>query len=467
MRLATITAETGSKTDAITLAEQALNAYERLAAQFNDHVSYQLESVRIRVNLGTWYRDLGQLDRVRNMLEASISAIENQLAVSPQSRELREVLNNAQRSLGLLEVTSNQLDRADKWFQAAIDTGKELVAEVPEKPSYRCQLAEAHLQLGLLNQKRSRYKEALVQLNSAYEIQQVLVDEDRSVTHHVSILVAIADAIVALYRDWTGEVDDAEKLRLTALDLHKTLASEHPGVVEYQHGLASSHAGLAVFYMNKGNYYVAEPHLQSVRDILERLVSIQPDVPALRSEFGAVLYNLGTSLNQCFRPDDATKALEESARVRRELVAKCPDESAYQFALAVTCNELGRVHSTASHWDESDKALREALGLCERLVHDHGDNVEYQTQLATVTYNLGELSMSRGQPQDAFDRFASTVQILQAQVESSEPPAFSCMLVRNSWYGQARALCQLQRNDEAMQAWQRGGRHGRPLRSKQ
>ena len=248
---------------------------------------------------------------------------------------------------------------------------------------------------------------------------------------------------------------NAEQLRLTALDLHKTLASEHPGVVEYQHGLASSHAGLAVFYMGKGNYFVAEPHLQSARDILERLVSIQPDVPAMRSEFGAVLYNLGTSLNQCFRPDDATKALEESARVRRELVAKCPDESAYQFALAVTCNELGRVHSTASHWDESDKALREALELCERLVHDHGDNVEYQIQLATVTYNLGELSMSRGQPQDALDRFASTVQILQTQVESSEPPAFSCLLVRNSWYGQARALCQLQRNDEAMQAWQR------------
>ena len=117
------------------------------------------------------------------------------------------MLNNAQRNLGLLEVKSNQLDQAEKWFQAAIDTGKELVAEVPEKPSYRCQLAEAHLQLGLLHQKRSRYEDALAQLNSAYEIQQVLVDEDRSVTHHVSILVAIADAIVALYGEWTGELD--------------------------------------------------------------------------------------------------------------------------------------------------------------------------------------------------------------------------------------------------------------------
>ncbi len=65
MRLARITAETGSKTDAITLAEQALRAYERLATQFTDHASYRLESVRIRVNLGTWYRELGQLDAAR------------------------------------------------------------------------------------------------------------------------------------------------------------------------------------------------------------------------------------------------------------------------------------------------------------------------------------------------------------------------------------------------------------------
>jgi tetratricopeptide (TPR) repeat protein len=316
-------------------------------------------------------------------------------------------------------------------------------------------LAETHLQLGLLNQKRSRYKDALAQLNSAYEIQQPLVDEDRSVTRHVSILVAIADAIVALYGEWSGELDNAEQLRKTALDLHKILASEHPGVVEYQQGLAKSHAGLALFYMGKGNYFAAEPHLQSAREILERLVSIQPDVPTHRGELAAVLHNLGMALNQCLRPDDATKAWEESAKVRRELVAQCPDELAYQFALAGTCNELGRVYSTASHWDESDKALREALELCERLVRDHGDNVEYRIQLATVTYNLGELGMSRGQPQDALDRFASAAQILQAQTESPEPSAWSCLLVRNSWYGQSRALCQLRRNDEAMQAWQR------------
>ena len=65
LRLARITAETGSKTDAVTLAEQALRAYERLATQFTDQASYRLESVRIRVNLGTWYRELGQLDAAR------------------------------------------------------------------------------------------------------------------------------------------------------------------------------------------------------------------------------------------------------------------------------------------------------------------------------------------------------------------------------------------------------------------
>ncbi len=177
-------------------------------------------------------------------------------------------------------------------------------------------------------------------------------------------------------------------------------------------------------------------------------------MPTNRGELAAVLYNLGTALNQCFRPDDATKALEESAKVRRELVAKCPAELAYQLALAGTCNELGRVYSTAGRWDESGKALREALELCERLVRDHDDNVEYRVQLATITYNLGELGMSRAQPQDALDRFASTAQILQAQVESPEPPAWICVLARNSWYGQARALCQLRRNDEATQAWQ-------------
>jgi len=232
------------------------------------------------------------------------------------------------------------------------------------------------------------------------------------------------------------------------------LASEHPGVVEYQQGLARSDADLAAYYMNKGNYYAAEPLLQSARDILQRLVSIQPDVPTIRSEFGAVLYNLGMSLTQCLRPDDATQALEESARVRRELVAKCPTESAYQFALAGTCNELGRVYSTASRWDESGKALHEALALCEQLVPVDRDNTQYHTLLATVTHNLGELSMSRGQPQDALDRFASTVQMLQAQIDAPEPSAYNCALVRNSWYGQARALCQLQRNDEALQAWQ-------------
>jgi eukaryotic-like serine/threonine-protein kinase len=454
MRLAKITAETGSKADAVALGEQALHTYERLAANSTGRTDDPLEALRVRVALGTWQRDVGQTDAARTMLETSATAVQQQLTLAPQSRELREVLSDAQRNLGLLEVRTQRREQAETWLLAAIDTGKQLADDVPEEPAYRCQLSESYLELALLYQQMSRFDDALAQLNNAYQIQQALVDKDRSVAHNVSVLVRIADAIVALYNQWTGQRDQSEPLQLTALDLHQTLASEHPGVLEYQQGLARSHANLAQLYMGKGNYFVAEPHLQSARGIFEKLVSLEPDAATNRSELGAVLMNLGLSLSQCARPDDALKALESAAGVRRDLVAKYPDDAQYRYALAATCNELGRFYSMASRWDESGKALGEASGLAERLVRDHADNAEYRTELAMITYNLGELDMSRNEPSDALDRFVAAGQILQPQAEAAEASSLPCVLLRNSWFGQARALCQLRRCDDAQQAWQ-------------
>jgi serine/threonine-protein kinase len=215
-----------------------------------------------------------------------------------------------------------------------------------------------------------------------------------------------------------GRHDEARRQGEAAVSLCEALAAAHPGIPEYQHGLASSYHNLGVVLHTRGEGRVAQEVQEKAIARYEALVAAQPGVPEYQDGLASSYASLGGVLHVAGEARAAHSTYEKAIARYEALVAAQPDVLEYQRGLAKAYNNLGLILERRGQTTAARTAHAKAIARYDALVAVQPNLPEHQYGLATSYMNLGTVLRHAGEAQAAREAYEKAIAQGEALVAS-------------------------------------------------
>lgn len=290
--VATITAATGSKAEALAAFEHARALYAELVRSYPSDARYQVglagvldqigdvqsdtgrpaEAMRsyeharaVRATLvqdhprnAQFEIDLANLDRLIGMEQTvagspaeAIRSYRRALAPLrrladeyPDLRSVQDALGATLNNIGNLQRDAREFERAMASYREALNIRLRLFAAYPDRPGYRVALARIHHNIGLLQFEMGEPAAAIKSLREGLEAQKDLLRDLPTVTLYRVELAKGLNHLGKLLRSH-GPPDEALKTYGEALSRLRELARDHPADPRIKTELARSLIGIA------------------------------------------------------------------------------------------------------------------------------------------------------------------------------------------------------------------------------
>jgi tetratricopeptide (TPR) repeat protein len=194
--------------------------------------------------------------------------------------------------------------------------------------------------------------------------------------------------------------------------------------------------------------------LEQAIQIRRRLAKANP--PTYEPSLASSLHELGWALSQAGRQADARQRLRQAAQIRRRLAKANP--AAYEPSLATSLHELGCVLGKSGRAEEATASLEQAIQVWRRLAK--ASPAVYEPRLAASLHELGAELSEVGWWLDARQRLRQAAQIWRRLAKAS-PAAYEPCLA-TSLHQLGFALGKSERTpeataslDQAIQIWRR------------
>ena len=185
-RLASITAEIGSKQEAITIQRTAVSTFRQLSAQSPDNAGHQEGLARTLIDLARLHLETGDPQSAASNLDAARSLCEAMREQHPNMPEFSEALADCLDQTAQLERIRSDDSATETALRAAVAIRRQLVSDDPDTTSLRGSLAGDLATLGAFYCRTHRYPDSAACLSEAATLQQRLVDEDRHSATYLS-----------------------------------------------------------------------------------------------------------------------------------------------------------------------------------------------------------------------------------------------------------------------------------------
>ena len=111
-------------------------------------------------------------------------------------------------------------------------------------------------------------------------------------------------------------------------------SSQHPAVLEYEHGLASTYHSLSDLHRYRREPADAIAFAQKAKTLLEKLIALQPDDASFRIDLAKSQNTLGRLLQQTGEPVEALRSFQRAVDVY-ESIPKLDARNCYNLACNV------------------------------------------------------------------------------------------------------------------------------------
>ncbi len=140
---------------------------------------------------------------------------------------------------------------------------------------------------------------------------------------------------------------------------------------------------------------------------------------AIQDRLAETHYRVGLITAKIESPKDALESYDWAMAIQRELLRQNPKDRAHRFALANTLNAKGNALFQLGDWDASREMIEESKRLRGQLVEADSGNVEYQRKLANSHMNLGAVLNKLDKTDDARNEFEQA-QTIREQLRANE-----------------------------------------------
>jgi serine/threonine-protein kinase len=234
LRLADITAEMGSPTEAIPLARQAQALFAALLSDSPAAPEYQDSLAAALSTLGRNSYETKQVPQAQSAYEAALGLRERLVQEQPNRADYRlrlaVVLNEAGK---LYRVGLGQADRGEEAYRKALRLCDALAGEYPKVPEYRSELARTLHHLAESYYFDGKSQRAIETFSKARPILEKLVEED-------PVTPSYRDRLAETLHDLAIQYSDLRQWRRTrelceqARPICERLVREHSLVPAYQ-----------------------------------------------------------------------------------------------------------------------------------------------------------------------------------------------------------------------------------------
>jgi tetratricopeptide (TPR) repeat protein len=454
-RLAGITADIDSKTDAVQLLLKARDEFQELSRLDPQRDALRGGLAKTHTNLALLHIETGQSQAASDALQTARQISEDLARDDPDDSNYQAELANVHHNLAKVHIDAKAFEKAESAYQQAIEIRQGLVRAHPESLSHLNGLAASQGGLGLLHHWRAQYEQAEELLTAARASQQQLVDKEARVPDYRSELANTCNNLAVLYADLPDRFDDAEQAYQAAIQVRQGLADEHRYVLQYQRDVARSHNNLATLYCMNGRFPQAETSYLAARKTHEALITQCPELPNLKRDLASMLNNLGNLYSDTDRLPDAEKTYRDALEVVDQLVDAFPDDPDCRVRRARINHNLGALFAATDRLEEAGGAYRAAIDVGEHLRAKYPEALNYAFELAMTYANVARVSLELGQPQAALEQGRKAIAILEDQLSRGGKDSVTKRNLRNAHWACAEALSRLGEHQKSLSDWDR------------
>jgi tetratricopeptide (TPR) repeat protein len=323
-RLAQITAEIGSKSEAVKLYQKAGAILEPLGGDPSASPAYADALARMHNNLGLLYQAIGATGEAetayRQVLRLRKALVRRHHA---QVAAHRAGLADGYTNLGNLYFALGRTGEAEPAYNQAHGLLIALAKEHGKVTEYRAQLATSYHNLGGLYQATGRLKAAEEAYQEGLKVCRLLCKLSQNPGPQSQL--ALSQSNLGTVYSATGRPKLAEETHKAALKTWRQLAAKHPLVANYHFGVARSTLNLGRVYSRTERLKEAEGNYGEALLTLERLDKEHPLVHRYKDLLSEVHNHLGGLNRARGRPWEAEAAYRRALDIRTKLAGKHPE----------------------------------------------------------------------------------------------------------------------------------------------
>jgi serine/threonine-protein kinase len=418
LRLADLTAERASRSDAIKLYEQVLETVGNLARDNPDVTEYQADLARGHNSLGRLYADTGKRGPSEEACHAAIAIWEALTRAHPDVPDYLNDLATTYTNLADMYQKTGGPKQAEEAYGKALAILEPLVRDHPDATDFKKRLAGAHNNLSLLYQDAGQLKQAEQSFNRVLALDEQLTHDHPAEPAHQAHLAKIVNNLGKLY-ETTGRPGQAEEAYKKALAILETLTRDHPAVTDYQHVRAQTYDFLGLLYSSSNRPDQAEELHEKARAIWAQLARENPLVTDFQGSLASVESNLGNVYYFTNRFPQAEAAYQKAIDLNEGVVRDNPDRVFCRMLLGRMHNNLGLACARQpAKRDRAEQAYRKSQEILELVAHDYPTDVECHFELAMCHSNLARLYEVAGKRGPALEAYQKAQALLDSWIRA-------------------------------------------------
>ncbi|MFO0846438.1 MAG: tetratricopeptide repeat protein, partial [Gemmataceae bacterium] len=369
-RLARIEADTGNPTLGLSLLDQAVALYSRLADGSPVEAQAKLELVRCYLTKGNIETTVASRRAAGAESYRTALRLGKELtATSPDDESRLELL--AAAHLGMAEANYSDPARYPAEADRAAQILEGLVERRPDSEGYQYELARVYHRLGNMHLSSRRLGEA----RRAYEQSR---DHCRRLTArwpnnpaYQSLEKSSLNDLAAIAWE-TGRRDEAERLFAEVWARTEKLARDFPLTVEYQFHLATSFTNRGTWARDRGRIDEAEGHFRRAQELLGTLLKAHPD-----------------------------------------------SRGAFRGGVAMTYHNFALLYQGQGRWAEAAPLWENAVAWWDECVRERDTKFQAVRFAGWACHYLGQALAQTGQPDRAIEWFRRAVERRRRDAESN------------------------------------------------
>jgi serine/threonine-protein kinase len=451
-RLASITSEIGSKSEALGLDREALALWRQLAQEHPDDPEYPREIMQCLAALASLYEDTGKVAEDLAARQEAVAVGAEPVRAHPKRDDLQREYLKSLLSLGEAYTVRDRFDEAESTFRQARRFQEKLVRERPDLPDRQSRLALCwsltagpYIQKGLFDRAEAACRRAVAELEG-------LVGKHPAVDRYREALARAyqAQGFVYLKDSWGSRQDRQARAEGTfqkALKAWEELSRKDAANPEYQEQRAEVCSILILVYESSHKPAEAEAVYRQGLAVLEPLASRNPAVTRYQEQLANLHVQIGRVFTFSNQPARAETAYRQAVAIWEKLIEGNPTVLSYQGQLAECLSNLGKVYRDGGQSARAEEAYRRSLKLYEKLAREpatrsNAFKTAYsQWQLANAYWDLGQIYQRTGRQVEADEAHHQHLAILE-KLAQQDPSAENRHEVVRRLYGLALLYAQ-------------------------
>jgi serine/threonine-protein kinase len=360
-----ITAEIGSKADALAAYQRARELSEQLSQVTPQNTSYRNELARTYRAIGRMEAGTGRPVEAIASFQQAITLGEELVGSNPDVPDFQNNLAWSYNNLGVLQYRTGQPAAGRRSLEQAVATWERLISQ-SRAADFRKGLAGVYTNLGYFYFLDGRTAEALKAGREGAALLEELVRDNGADPGFRSSVALVLDNLGNQY-DIAGQPVKAQEAFRQALNVAEPLARENRAVIEYQERLIAIHSDRGHAFLHSGQDDEAKRSFDTALDLGKSL----PDRPPEDFSYAYIQRGLGKWFSRQGKNGDALNALKQAVQIGETNPGEKP-YSLYELACAraLCCAVVGaeKPRPTAEeqeakrgYADKAMEALREAI----------------------------------------------------------------------------------------------------------